>query len=69
MDDQLIYLLPFHFHYAVCFVSTHLCAGRTDQYVITILAMIGKSGVAGAWSAVQVFSAEVFPTVIRWLYQ
>ncbi|CAL1525927.1 unnamed protein product [Lymnaea stagnalis] len=29
------------------------------------MAMIGKSCIAGAWAAVQIFSAETFPTVIR----
>lgn len=54
-------------HYAMYFVVAYFCPGKTEKFVITVLAMIGKSGVAGAWSAVQVFSAEVFPTVIRWL--
>ncbi|VDI69778.1 Hypothetical predicted protein [Mytilus galloprovincialis] len=27
--------------------------------------MLGKSGIAGGWAAVQVFSAETFPTVVR----
>jgi MFS transporter, OCT family, solute carrier family 22 (organic cation transporter), member 4/5 len=44
---------------------TYFCPGKAEHYVVTALAMIGKSGVAGAWSAVQVFSAEVFPTVVR----
>ncbi|GFO41940.1 solute carrier family 22 member 15-like [Plakobranchus ocellatus] len=29
------------------------------------LALVGKSFIAGGWAAVQVFSAETFPTVIR----
>lgn len=32
---------------------------------MTVFAMIGKAGVAGAWGVAQVFSAEVFPTVVR----
>jgi len=27
--------------------------------------MIGKAGISGGWAALQVFSAELFPTVVR----
>lgn len=30
-----------------------------------VLAMVGKAGISGGWAALQVFSAELFPTVIR----
>ena len=30
-----------------------------------VLAMIGKAGIAGGWGALMVFSAELFPTVVR----
>ena len=33
--------------------------------LITITAMLGKSGIAGGWAAMQVYSAELFPTVAR----
>lgn len=29
------------------------------------VAMLGKSGISGGWAAVQVYSAELFPTVAR----
>ncbi|ESO93451.1 hypothetical protein LOTGIDRAFT_147574, partial [Lottia gigantea] len=38
---------------------------ETMPVLILVLAMIGKSGIAGGWAAVQVFSAETFPTVVR----
>ena len=30
-----------------------------------VLAMVGKAGISGGWAALQVFSAELFPTVVR----
>ncbi|XP_050402198.1 organic cation transporter protein isoform X1 [Patella vulgata] len=41
--------------------------GKLEEWpALTLtLAMIGKSGIAGGWAAVQVFSAETFPTVVR----
>ena len=41
--------------------------GKYDELpsVIVGLAMVSKSCIAGGWAAVQVFSAETFPTVVR----
>lgn len=33
--------------------------------VILAMALIGKSTIAGGWAAVQIFSAEKFPTLVR----
>ena len=32
---------------------------------VLVLAFIGKSAIAGGWAAIQIFSAEKFPTLIR----
>ncbi|KAL3866340.1 hypothetical protein ACJMK2_043646 [Sinanodonta woodiana] len=41
--------------------------GKSDAmpWLTVTLAMIGKAGISGGWAALQVFSAEIFPTVIR----
>lgn len=44
-------------------VSGEKSSGLTILTIV--LAMLGKSGIAGGWAAVQVFSAETFPTVVR----
>ena len=41
------------------------CTGKEQGAVLTVMALLGKAGIAGAWAAAQVFSAEVFPTVVR----
>ena len=46
-----------------CFVHTGKL--KTMPALTTTLAMLGRSGIAGGWAAAQVFSAEVFPTVVR----
>ena len=46
-----------------CFVHTGKL--NTMPALTTTLAMLGRSGIAGGWAAAQVFSAEVFPTVVR----
>lgn len=42
-------------------------AGQLDsmEILVIVLAMVGKSGISGGWAAVQVSSAENFPTIIR----
>ncbi|XP_033750131.1 organic cation transporter protein-like [Pecten maximus] len=35
------------------------------EILVIVFAMVGKSGIAGGWAAVQVSSAENFPTIIR----
>lgn len=35
------------------------------KVAVIILAMVGKSGISGGWAAIQVSSAENFPTIIR----
>ncbi|XP_060580661.1 organic cation transporter protein-like, partial [Ruditapes philippinarum] len=42
-------------------------AGGLDEYpkLTIVFAMIGKAGISGGWAALQVFSAEIFPTVVR----
>ncbi|KAH3834353.1 organic cation transporter protein-like [Dreissena polymorpha] len=42
-------------------------SGGLDNYpkITLTFAMIGKAGISGGWAALQVFSAELFPTVIR----
>ena len=44
-------------------------AGRlNDLPALTVtLFMVGRAGIAGSWAAAQIFSAEVFPTVVRWV--
>ncbi|XP_052794709.1 organic cation transporter protein-like [Mya arenaria] len=43
-----------------------LTAGLENLPTLTIVfAMIGKAGISGGWAALQVFSAELFPTVVR----
>ena len=34
----------------------------------TTLAMVGKLGIAGAYGIINLISAEVFPTVVRWVH-
>ena len=49
-----------------CFVIVLLYILNKDEEKITLaFAMLGKFGIAGAWAAAQVFSAELFPTVVR----
>ena len=47
------------------------CTGKDEDQgaMLTVMALLGKAGIAGAWAAAQVFSAEVFPTVVRWVAQ
>ncbi|KAJ8304097.1 hypothetical protein KUTeg_017680, partial [Tegillarca granosa] len=42
-------------------------AGKLESLSVltVVLAMVGKSGISGGWAAVQVFSAETFPTTVR----
>ncbi|GFS16637.1 solute carrier family 22 member 15-like, partial [Elysia marginata] len=43
-----------------------LTVGMEEMSALTLTcALIGKSFIAGGWAAVQIFSAETFPTVIR----
>lgn len=44
-------------------IHSHTDPERTD--VILTMALIGKSTIAGGWAAVQIFSAEKFPTLVR----
>lgn len=51
-----------------CFAILFLdITGKVEEQgaVMTGMALLGKAGIAGAWAAAQVFSAEVFPTVVR----
>ncbi|KAK3788267.1 hypothetical protein RRG08_027001 [Elysia crispata] len=44
----------------------HLTGGMENLSTLTLTcALVGKSFIAGGWAAVQIFSAETFPTVIR----
>ena len=42
-------------------------AGKLEELatLTIVLAMVGKAGISGGWAALQVFSAELFPTVVR----
>jgi len=42
-------------------------SGQIDSNYTIVFAMIGKAGISGGWAALQVFSAELFPTVIRYV--
>ena len=51
-------------------VLMHLLCNSSDSdggsdVITLIVAVVGKFGIAGAWAAAQVFSAELFPTVVR----
>jgi OCT family organic cation transporter-like MFS transporter 4/5 len=48
----------------ICYI---FCSGGLDEYpkLTIVFAMIGKAGISGGWAALQVFSAEIFPTVVR----
>ncbi|KAI0220240.1 Organic cation transporter protein [Lamellibrachia satsuma] len=53
---------------ASCFGILFLdITGKVEEHgaVMTGMALLGKAGIAGGWAAAQVFSAEVFPTVVR----
>ncbi|KAL5004057.1 hypothetical protein ScPMuIL_017513 [Solemya velum] len=53
---------------ACCFSILFIDLGgklKSWSVAVIILAMLGKMGITGGWAAVQVFSAESFPTVIR----
>ncbi len=47
------------------FIMFHTGNLKSLPALTTTLAMLGRSGIAGGWAAAQVFSAEVFPTVVR----
>ena len=36
-----------------------------EQWITTVLALIGKCGIAGAFAVTWLYSSELFPTVIR----
>ena len=38
---------------------------QADHVAVTVFALLSKFGISGAWAAAQVFSAELFPTVVR----
>ncbi|CAH1796783.1 unnamed protein product [Owenia fusiformis] len=51
-----------------CFVILFIdLAGKLEELsvLVTVLAMLGKSGISGAWAASQIIAAELFPTLIR----
>ncbi|XP_013413643.1 solute carrier family 22 member 15-like [Lingula anatina] len=52
------------FTFSVMFVNV---AGKTEELsgLVTALALVGKAGVAGAWAVGWLFTAELFPTVVR----
>lgn len=42
------------------------CFGFADQFkVLTGLAMVGKFGIAASFAVIYVYTAEIFPTVLR----
>lgn len=45
-------------------IGCFLVTDSADALVLS-LALIGKSSISGGWAAVQIFSAEKFPTLIR----
>lgn len=46
--------------------SRHDCLSFADMQIMkTVLAMTGKLGISGAFAIIYVFSAELFPTVVR----
>ncbi|XP_067666322.1 organic cation transporter protein-like [Haliotis asinina] len=49
-----------------CFCILILDVANVKLSSLTLVfALIGKAGISGGWAAVQVFSAETFPTVVR----
>ncbi len=51
--------------YPTTFLFSSIGNLKSLPALTTTLAMLGRSGIAGGWAAAQVFSAEVFPTVVR----
>lgn len=49
------------------FSLTFLSSLPDLSVIKTVLAMIGKFGITASLSIIYVYSAEVFPTVIRWV--
>ncbi|XP_062581641.1 organic cation transporter protein-like [Saccostrea cucullata] len=50
----------------ICTIFTVLYIGKSHQmYTTVILAMIGKIGAAAAFAVIYVWSAELYPTVVR----
>lgn len=61
---SLLMLLAGIFSFAILILDL---AGKLKEYskLTVVFAMIGKAGISGGWAALQVFSAEIFPTVVR----
>ncbi|XP_061177668.1 organic cation transporter protein-like [Saccostrea echinata] len=49
----------------LCTIFTISFGGKEFQWLTTTLAMIGKLGSAAAFAVIYVFSAELYPTVVR----
>ena len=51
--------------FRVVFLFAIYFPDESQTVLIIVVAMIGKSAISGGWAAVQVFSAETVPTVVR----
>ncbi|XP_063405037.1 organic cation transporter protein-like [Mytilus trossulus] len=49
----------------ICTIFTMLYADESLQPITVTLAMIGKIGIAAAFAVIYVWSAEIYPTVVR----
>lgn len=49
----------------ICTIFTMLYADESLQPITVTLAMLGKIGIAAAFAVIYVWSAEIFPTVVR----
>ena len=48
-----------------CSVNAFVPEGEENQWMVTVLGMVGKFGAAGAFDAVYIFATELFPTEVR----
>jgi OCT family organic cation transporter-like MFS transporter 4/5 len=46
-------------------MNTNFCSCSGLQPITVALAMLGKIGIAAAFAVIYVWSAEIFPTVVR----
>lgn len=50
---------------SLCFLLSSLCLCADHPNVLTGLAMLGKFGITASFAVIYVYTAEIFPTVLR----